>query len=137
MDLRKQVEKMFKEIPKGTVKKSLMDEILENLTDKVNDLVEEGMEESEAIKIALDEFGDIDEIKDVIVEQEFTRHYKRSVAKKKFEFSILGSILIIATINVFDYLYLKNFNVMIIPSILVLWWPITMFYVWRRTKYIK
>jgi len=137
MDLRKQVENMFKDVPKGSTKKSLMDEILENLTDKVNDFVQDGMQEDEAIKIALDEFGDIDEIKDLIVEQEFTRHYKSKLAKKGFEFSVLGSLLIISSLMAIDYLYLKDMSIMVIPSILVLWWPITMFYVWRRSKYIK
>jgi len=137
MTLKEQIEKMFKDVPKSKSKKSIMDEIMENLTDKVDDLVLNGMEENHAINLALEEFGDISELKDVIVEQEFTRHYKSSIAKKKLEFSCLGSLLIISSINVLDWLYLPSNIYMLVPSILVLWWPITMFYVWRRSKYIK
>ena len=98
MKLRDHVENLFKEIPRSNRKSSIMDEIMENLTDKVNDLIESGMEESDAIILALDEFGEIDEIKDVLMEQEFTRHYKSSIAKKRFEYSILGSILIVSSV---------------------------------------
>lgn len=137
MNIKDQIEKMFKDIPTSTEKNSMMDEIMLNLTDKVNDLIEEGMAEEEAIIKTLDEFGDIDEIKDVLMEQEFTRRYRRSRSKKALEFSILGSVLIISSLLFFDFYYFPNIVFSIIPSIMVLWWPITMFYVWRRAKDVK
>ena len=61
--MKSHVEELFKDIPESEQKKAIIQEVLENLEEKVWDLMEQGKEEEDAINKAIVEFGDIEEMK--------------------------------------------------------------------------
>ncbi|WP_240456691.1 permease prefix domain 1-containing protein [Virgibacillus halodenitrificans] len=61
--LRKHVDELFKEIPDSGKKATIMQEVMQNLEEKVLDLMEQGKAEDDAINKAIVEFGDIEDLK--------------------------------------------------------------------------
>ncbi len=61
--LRNHVNELFKDIPESAQKNALMQEVLQNLEEKVFDLMEQGKTEEDAINKAIVEFGDIDDLR--------------------------------------------------------------------------
>lgn len=62
-ELRNHVEKLFADIPESENKEAVKEEVLENLEEKVFDLMEQGKAEEDAINKAIVDFGDIEDLK--------------------------------------------------------------------------
>ena len=60
--LRNHVDELFKDIPESPQKNTIKQEVLENLEEKVFDLMGQGKAEEDAINKAIVEFGDIDDL---------------------------------------------------------------------------
>ena len=58
------VEALFREIPESDRKETLKNEIIENLNEKVKDLIEQGKTEEDAVNKAIVELGDIGDIRE-------------------------------------------------------------------------
>ncbi len=131
--VQEHVDALFKEIPDSERKQSLKREIVENLQEKVNDLMAQGKAEEDAINRAIVEFGDISDIRDELrTQQELP--LKKSGAGLQLGYSIVGSLLIIA-LMLFINLYISpGFLWCIFPIFGVLWWPLTMFFRWIRFR---
>ena len=135
--LTQHVNQLFKDIPGSERKDVVMQEVLQNLEEKVWDLMEKGKEEEDAINKAIVEFGDIDELKkelgvqNVGVEQEQGKLKSR---KLNLEYSIWGSVLIIGLFLFINFYYTPEVIWFVYPTFAVLWWPLSMYYRWLKVK---
>lgn len=129
--IRQHIEKLFKDVPKSEKRDIVKEEIIENLEEKVLDLMEQGKEEEDAINKALIEFGDIEEIKK---ELGIKHPFKKNMAKVNLGFSILGSLLIILLFVFINFYYTPNIIWFVFPTFIVLWWPLSMLFYWLRTR---
>lgn len=131
--IQEHVDALFREIPDSERKESLKREIVENLQEKVNDLMAQGKAEEDAINRAIVEFGDIGDIRDELrTQQELP--IKRSNAGLQLGYSIVGSLLIIALVLFINLYITPGFLWSIFPIFGVLWWPLTMFFRWIRCR---
>lgn len=125
--IRAHVEELFKEVPEGERKELMMQEIIQNLEEKVIDLIYAGKDEEDAINKAIVEFGDIDDIK-----QELGTTVSSS--KNRFGlhlgFSLWGSGLIVALVVFINFYYSPDTIWFVYPTFAVAWWPLVMFYKW-------
>jgi hypothetical protein len=128
-EIQDYVNSMFKGIPDTERSKSIKQEIIINLEEKVQDLVEQGKEREDAINKAIIDFGDIDEIKRELVENK-----KKNNSGIYLGYSIWGSLLIIPVVIFTNLYFTPKVIWFIYPVFLVLWWPLTMFYVWLNRK---
>jgi hypothetical protein len=130
--LKQHVDALFKNVPDSEEKETIKQEILENLEEKVHDLMGQGKEEEDAINKAIIEFGDIDEIKQELLQK--TIPVKKNMSKLNLGFSIWGSLLIISLFVFANFYYTPNEIWFVYPTFVVLWWPLSMFFYWLRTK---
>lgn len=111
--------------------KRLKQEVLENLEEKVLDLMEQGKEEEDAINKAIVDFGDIEDLKK---ELGVKQPVKKNMAKLNLSFSIWGSALIIALFVFINFAYSPKTIWFVYPTFAVLWWPLSMYFYWQRSK---
>ncbi len=130
--IKSHVDRLFKDVPDSEEKEILKQEIIENLEEKVQDLIKQGKEEEDAINKAIIDFGDIEEIK---VELTVRRQpIKKNLYKLNLSFSIWASILIIALFVFTNLYYSPTVIWFVFPTFVVLWWPLSMFFYWLRNK---
>lgn len=125
------VEEMFSNVPDSEQRDEIMRDIKQNLEDKVLDLMEQGKSEEDAINKAIVEFGDIEDIKKELT---LILPDKKNRAYLNLGFSIGGSLLIILMSLFMNYYYSPHTIWFVYPTFLILWWPLSMFYVWMRSK---
>lgn len=132
--IREYIEKLFKDIPNSNDKVSMMEDIISNLEEKVLDLMNEGKEEEDAINKTIVEFGDVSEIKDEFSDSYKYKNDKRKKYRNYFAFSVGGTILIAAMLVFANYYYTPQIIWYVIPTIGVMWWPLTMLYKWLTSR---
>lgn len=131
--IQEHVDSLFRDIPDSERKESLKREIVENLNEKVSDLMAQGKAEEDAINRAIVEFGDIGDIRDELrVQQELPQ--KKSSAGLQLGFSIVGSLLIIALVIFINLYVAPGFIWCIFPIFGVLWWPLAMLFRWLKYR---
>ncbi len=131
--IQEHVDALFREIPDSERKESLKREIVENLEEKVNDLMAQGKAEEDAINRAIVEFGDISDIRDELrVQQQLP--LKRSSAGLQLGYSVVGSLLIIGLMLFINLGITPGFLWCVFPIFGVLWWPLSMFFRWLKYK---
>lgn len=133
--MKDHVDELFKDVPDSEQKKTIKQEILQNLEEKVYDLMNQGKEEEDAINKAIVEFGDIEEIKSELGAQKTARKGRtKGKVKLDLSFSIWGSALIIALL-IFTNFYNSPHTIWFVyPTFGILWWPLWMFYRWLKLK---
>ncbi|MFM1651583.1 permease prefix domain 1-containing protein [Brevibacillus sp. B_LB10_24] len=131
MRIKQHVDALFKDVPESEKKQVIKQEIIENLEEKVFDLMQQGKAEEDAVNKAIVEFGDIEEIKK---ELGVGQPIKKDMAKINLGFSIWGSILIIALVAFINFYYTPDVIWFVYPTFGVLWWPLSMFFHWLRTR---
>lgn len=125
------VDEMFEKVPPSNQKQEIMQDIKQNLEEKVSDLIHEGKSQEDAINKAIVEFGDIDDIRGELTSLKGKKYDKHLL---NLGFSIGGSLLIIA-LGIFINLYYDPWVIWYIyPTFAVLWWPLTMLYIWLKNK---
>lgn len=129
--LKNHVDDLFKDVPESEQKKAVKQEVLENLEEKVLDLMEQGKEEEDAINKAIVDFGDIEDLKK---ELGVKQPAKKNMTKLNLGFSIWGSLLIIALFIFINFSYSPHTIWFVYPTFAVLWWPLTMYFTWLRSK---
>jgi hypothetical protein len=131
------VEGLFKDIPDSAEKESIKQEIILNLDEKVQDLMESGKDEEDAINKAIIDFGDIDEIKKDLIKSsglQFWKNNRQTNYVNNLWFSIWGSILIIGLVLFINFYYSPDSIWFVYPTFVVLWWPLSMFFVWMNHR---
>ncbi|MFB6467452.1 permease prefix domain 1-containing protein [Cytobacillus sp. Hz8] len=129
--LMNHVDELFKDVPESAEKQAIMQEVLQNLEEKVWDLMEQGKEEEDAINKAIVDFGDIEDIKK---ELGFKQPMKNHSAKLNLGYSIWGSLLIIALMMFINFYYSPHIIWFVYPTFAVLWWPLTMYFRWLKLR---
>ena len=95
--IKNYVEKLFNDVNNSTEKDNIKQKIILNLKEKVQDLIEDGKLEEDAINKAIVDFGDIDEIKMNLPYATHSEYTKRPVKiTNRLLFALCGSVLIIA-----------------------------------------
>ncbi len=131
--VQEHVDALFREIPDSERKESLKREIVENLQEKVNDLMAQGKAEEDAINRAIVEFGDISDIRDELRTQQILP-MKRTSTGLQLGYSVVGSLLIIGLMLFINLNITPGFLWCIFPIFGVLWWPLSMFFRWLKYK---
>ena len=129
--IEEQVNRLFHDIPDSDRKKQLMQEITQNLEEKVSDLIAQGKAKEDAINKAIVDFGDIDDIKAELFVKTHPKHSNRGLT---LGFSIWGSILIIALCVFVNFYYSPTVIWFVYPTFGVIWWPLVMFFRWLRLR---
>lgn len=125
--IKKHVEEWFKELPENEHNLRIKEDIIQNLEEKVYDLMQQGKDEEDAVNKALVDFGDIEDIKaelglyPVKPKNRFSLH---------LGFSLWGSGLIIALVVFANFYYTPDKIWFVYPTFAVAWWPLSMFYKW-------
>ncbi|MED4534308.1 permease prefix domain 1-containing protein [Metabacillus fastidiosus] len=129
--LQDHVDELFKDIPESEQKTAIKQEVLENLEEKVWDLMEQGKEEEDAINKAIVDFGDIGDLKKELGVKQPKR---KNNIKLNLGYSIWASLLIIALFVFINVYYSPNVIWFVYPTFVVLWWPLTMYFKWQGSK---
>lgn len=131
--IKNHVDDLFKNVPDSEQKEQIKQEIVENLEEKVFDLMAQGKEEEDAINKAIVDFGDIDEIEKELGVK-LPAPAKKNMSKIDLGFSIWGTVLIIALFVFINFYYTPHIIWFVYPTFAVLWWPLSMFYRWLRIR---
>ncbi|MGV3464231.1 MAG: permease prefix domain 1-containing protein [Heyndrickxia sp.] len=131
--IKNHVDDLFKNVPDSEQKEQIKQEIVENLEEKVFDLMAQGKDEEDAINKAIVDFGDIDEIEKELGVK-LPAPAKKNMSKIDLGFSIWGSVLIIALVVFINFYYTPHTIWFVYPTFGVLWWPLSMFYRWLRIR---
>lgn len=131
--IRAHVEEWFKDIPDSEAKETMKEEIVQNLEEKVQDLILAGKAEEDAINKAIVDFGDIADIKEELSGGDAGRK-RRNRYGLHLGFSIWGSVLIIALMIFINFYTSPDTIWFVYPTFAVAWWPLTMFYRWLANK---
>lgn len=114
---------LFKGIPKSKEKDELINSIVQSLEEKVEDLVESGKSEEDAINKAIVEFGNVEEIKkEFLLNQGLS--YSIYKIRNRLLFSIMGTLLIIGLFLFVNFYYTPEHIWFVFPVFVVLWWPL-------------
>ncbi len=134
--IKSYVHQLFKEIPDSDIKRNMEEEIIQNLEEKVMDLMESGKEEEDAINKALIDFGDIEDIKRELREQQSINPSKN---KMRLIFSLWASGLTISLFLFMNFYYTPTVIWFVYPVFVIIWWPFIMFYRWyeQRNHHLK
>lgn len=132
ISIKEHVSNLFKDIEDSDTKKEIMQDIIQNLNEKVTDLTAEGKSLEDAINKAIVDFGDIDDIKKEL--SRGTQSVKRNTYGIALGFSIWGSIMIIALCIFMNFYYSPNVIWFIYPTFAVLWWPLSLTFIWLKNR---
>ncbi|MBN2878257.1 MAG: hypothetical protein JXN65_01380 [Clostridia bacterium] len=131
------VEGLFKDIPESKEKESVKTEIILNLEEKVQDLMDSGKSEEDAINKSIVEFGDVSEIKRELqgsASPAPKKNEKKINYKNNLWFSIWGSALIIGFLFFINYTTSWGHPWFVYPTFAVLWWPLAMVFAWLNHR---
>ena len=127
--IRNFVKNTFKEVEKGK-REEIINSVTELLIEKVEDLIESGLTEREAIDKTVVEFGTVEDYFNQTIKnkkrktsQKTLRHYANDLL-----FSGAGSLIVIGIILYIDFRYTPHILWSIIPSIAILFWPLAVLY---------
>jgi hypothetical protein len=131
-DIELHINKMFEEIPESRRKEEIIQEITQNLNEKISDLVEKGQTREQAVKDSLADFGDINDLKRELESSARLNTVKN--AGLSLAFSVWGGILITALVLFINFYYTPEVIWFVYPAFGVVWWPMVMFFRWIRIK---
>jgi hypothetical protein len=130
------VKNTFKDYPKPK-RDQLIEEITQMLIEKVEDLVDHGMELDQAINKTVTEFGTIDDFEEQ--PQKVVRKLKVQKTLKHYRNDIIlsfGGFVIISGMLIFTDLVYTSSNIIwfVIPVLALLWWPLATIYRYLNKK---
>jgi len=123
------VKNTFKDIPKEK-REEVIDNVTESLVEKVEDLIEQGLTEQEAIDKTVMEFGSVEDY----FEEEIKPEGKTKILKTIYHyrndllFSICSAAIIIGILIFANLYYFPSVIWFVIPSLAVLFWPLAIMY---------
>ncbi len=123
------VKNTFKNVEKNR-KEEIIKSVTESLIEKVEDLIESGLTEKEAIDKTVVEFGTVEDYFNESIKkdkkekrQKTLRHYGNDLL-----FSCVGSTIIIGILIYVNLYFTPTILWSVVPSILVLFWPLSVLY---------
>lgn len=130
--IEEHIKHMFRDIPDGDRKTQIIQEITQDLNDKVRDLMTSGKEEEDAVNKAIVDFGDIDEIKAELGLKSKGKSGRN--AALNLGFSIWGSAICIGLFLFINFYYTPDTIWFVYPTFGILWWPLALFFNWQRKR---
>lgn len=124
------VKNTFKNYPKED-REQLIKSITEMLTEKVEDLMEKGLSEQDAIDKAVMEFGTLEDYEDKPRKVARRLKARKTIKQYKYDifFSVGGSLIIIGMLIFVDLQYTTSKVIwFVLPALAVLWWPLATIY---------
>jgi hypothetical protein len=120
------LEELFGDIPDSVEKENIKQEIMQNLEEKVQDLMKEGKTEEDAINKSIVDFGDMREIRNNLMQAAQPKSRKKDISRYKNNlwFSVCGSVLLIGLFLFINFYYTPNIIWFVYPTFAVLWWPL-------------
>jgi hypothetical protein len=131
-EIETHINKLFENVTDSKRKRELMQEIIQNLNEKVNDLVNKGQTREGAVQKAIEDFGDIDDLRTEL--ESSGKLSKSKNAGLSLAFSIWGALLIIGLFLFINLYYTPTMIWFAFPVFAVLWWPMAMFFRWVHLK---
>ena len=123
------VKHTFKDVPKGK-REEIIESVSQILLEKVEDLMESGLTESEAIDKTVLEFGS--------VEDYFEKEEKKQRRERRLKtirhyyndlwFSLIASVIIIGALVFVNLYYAGSIIWFVVPALAVLFWPLAVLY---------
>ncbi|MFT8316838.1 MAG: permease prefix domain 1-containing protein [Sporolactobacillus sp.] len=132
--IRLYIDRAFDGVPASEQADQLKEEIIRDLEEKAADLIQGGKTEEDAVNKVLVQFGDIEELKQELDLPPESANKRKELARVNLNFSIWGSLLILALVVFINFYYTPHIIWFIYPAFAVAWWPLTMFYAWYRIK---
>lgn len=131
-EIEAHINELFEDVPESRRKTEIIQEINQNFTEKVSDLVTNGWTKEQAIKKAFDDFGDASDLKEEL--SGCDEVVKSKKAGLLLAFSIWGGILITALMLFINFYYSPKVIWFVYPAFAVFWWPMSMFFHWYHVK---
>ena len=130
------LEELFGDIPDSVEKESIKQEIMQNLEEKVQDLMKGGKTEEDAINKSIVDFGDMREIRSNLIRAAQPKSAKKDISRYKNHlwFSICGNVLIIGLFLFVNFYYTPNIIWFVYPTFAILWWPLGTLFALLRIK---
>jgi len=123
------VRNTFKDLPKNK-REEIISLVTVTLVEKVEDLVEGGLTEIEAIDKAVVEFGTVEDYFELIEKKEkkerrlkTIRHYRNDLL-----FSSVAAAIIIGALIFINLVYADVVIWFVVPALAVLFWPLAVLY---------
>jgi len=123
------VRNTFKDLPKNK-REEIISLVTVTLVEKVEDLVEGGLTEIEAIDKAVVEFGTVEDYFELIEKKEkkerrlkTIRHYRNDLL-----FSSVAATIIIGALIFINLVYADVVIWFVVPALAVLFWPLAVLY---------
>lgn len=124
------VKNTFKDLPKDQGRDEIILSVTETLMEKVEDLIESGMTEQEAIDLAVMEFGGVEDYQERVEKKEkrekrikTLRHYKNDLL-----FSVIATMIIIGLLAYINLYWFSGTLWFILPALGLLFWPLSVLY---------
>ncbi|MBC1457299.1 permease prefix domain 1-containing protein [Listeria newyorkensis] len=125
--IKKHVEQLFADIPVTEESLFMKEEILHGLEDKVDILMAQGKSEDDAINKAIVELGDLTDLRMELAEAR-VKPPKSYLAWTHFQFSLVGSALIIGLLLFINIYYTPTVLWVVFPAFAIVWWPLAMYF---------
>ncbi|WP_102401831.1 permease prefix domain 1-containing protein [Haloimpatiens massiliensis] len=110
-NLRNRFNEIFQYVPKTKAAMELKDELWGNLIEKYNDLINEGKSEEDAIEIAIDGIGDVDELFRGLEEKDVNGYLNIEKERRKHAIVLTTAIGIYIMSVVVLILFTEVFNI--------------------------
>jgi hypothetical protein len=131
-EIEQKIQKLFWDVPDSARKGEVIQEIAQNLGEKVECMIVQGQTRDAALQKAIDDFGDVDDLKRELVG---SADYERSKRiGLSLAFSVWGAILITALVLFINFYYTPHEIWFVYPVFAVAWWPMSLFFHWLRVK---
>ncbi|MEC9485563.1 MAG: permease prefix domain 1-containing protein [Candidatus Izemoplasma sp.] len=126
------VKHTFKHVPIEE-RKEIIEQVTEILNEKVDDLMDKGYSEQEAIDKTVLEFGTAEDYYDA---GDYSFKKPKTIARYRndFLFSLFGALIIIAMLVFTDLYYTRQTIWFVLPTLAVLWWPLATLYRFLNRK---
>lgn len=123
------VRNTFKDIPKKN-QEEIIASVKEQLTEKVEDLMESGLTENEAIDKAVVEFGSVTDYFEKVEKKERKEKRRKTVKhyRNDLMFSSISALIIIGALIFINLMYASTVIWFVIPALGVLFWPLAVLY---------
>ena len=124
------VKNTFKDLPKEQGRDEIILSVTETLLEKVEDLVESGMSEQEAIDKTVLEFGSVEDYLERASKQERKEKRRKTINHYRNDlfFSIVATLIIVGILAYINFYWFEGTIWFVIPALALLFWPLSVLY---------
>ncbi|MFA9466621.1 MAG: permease prefix domain 1-containing protein [Velocimicrobium sp.] len=110
-------------MPESERKNEIVQEIIQNLNEKISDLISKGLTKEQAIKKAVDDFGNIDDLKKELTDSARIANSKKTGLSLAFS---VCSFVIVMGLTLFINIYYTSKVIWFVYPVLM--WPLSIYY---------